>query len=199
LDGAQDPISAGIDDAEPITEAREGGALTRPPNQTQDLQAQVGESVDSTDASGIHTEICVTQFLDAGRREQPRELGIIYPEICEEEEMCGWAWPALRHTVHRWGRQIPFLSCFMEYANSTGSFHKAALAMQLLNMVQREFDKQYRELKKALKAENEENDMRVRLLCASLVNSICNTKPCTEERLPSSIGPSWKTARARLS
>lgn len=107
LDGAQDPISAGIGDAEPIAKAREGRALTRPPNQTQDLQAQVGESVDSTDASGIHTEICVTQFLDAGGREQPGELGNIYPEICEEEEMCGWTWPALRDTVHRWGRH-PF-------------------------------------------------------------------------------------------
>ena len=40
--------------------------------------------------------------------------------------------------------------------------------MQLLNMVQREFDKQYRELKKALKEENEENDMRVRLFAPHL-------------------------------
>lgn len=57
----------------------------------------------------------------------------------------------------------------MEDADSTGSSHMTALAMQLLNMVQREFDKQYRELKKALKEENEENDMRVRLFAPHLL------------------------------
>ena len=40
--------------------------------------------------------------------------------------------------------------------------------MQLLSMVQREFDKHYRELKRGLKEENEENDMRVRVFGAPL-------------------------------
>ena len=35
--------------------------------------------------------------------------------------------------------------------------------MQIMGMVQREFDQRQREMRKALKAENDENDMRVRL------------------------------------
>ncbi len=50
VDGAQDLDSAEIGDAEPIAEAREEVALTRPPDQTMALQAEVGESVHSADA-----------------------------------------------------------------------------------------------------------------------------------------------------
>jgi hypothetical protein len=36
--------------------------------------------------------------------------------------------------------------------------------VQVNNMIQREYEQRQRELRRALKAENEENDMRVRLL-----------------------------------
>ncbi|CAL8461537.1 g1068 [Coccomyxa elongata] len=111
LDGAQDPISAGIGDAEPIAEAREGRALTRPPNQTQDLQAQEGESSRGS-------------------------LAIYTPRSAKRKRCVG-------------GHGRPLGTLFTD---------------GLLNMVQREFDKQYRELRKALKEENEENDMRYRAL-----------------------------------
>ena len=40
--------------------------------------------------------------------------------------------------------------------------------MQLLSMVQREVDKHYRELKRGMTEENDENDMRVRVFGAPL-------------------------------
>lgn len=57
--------------------------------------------------------------------------------------------------------------CFMQSMMSMASFPRLPLYVQLLTMVQREFEKHYRELKRAMKEENDENDMRVRFFCAS--------------------------------